>query len=86
MKPVPLAALLLITLLVIYPLSIGPAFLVDYEFHAKSQPADDPAAMEPSRAFLFCYYPIFALMEKSPTTANAVGWYVGLWRMTFVGK
>lgn len=86
MKPAPLAAMLLITLLVIYPLSIGPAFLLDYQFHAKAQPADDPAAMEPSPAFTFCYYPIFVLMEKSPAVAEAVESYVGLWRRVFVGK
>jgi hypothetical protein len=86
MKPVRMAAMILITLLVIYPLSIGPAFLLDYEFHAKAQPADDPTAMEPSRASTICYYPILALMEKSPAAMQAVEWYVGLWRRTFLGK
>ena len=76
MKPVRMAAMFLVTLLVIYPLSIGPAFLLDFKLREKAQ---NTSLKGPSQTFTICYYPILWLAFNHPSIGSAVDWYARLW-------
>lgn len=79
MKPARMAALLMITFLVFYPLSIGPAYHLDFALRAKALHIDRPSYLEPSRAFLICYWPIIRLLQEYPQTSPAIELYLKLW-------
>jgi len=79
MKPVRMVALLMITFLVFYPLSIGPAYRLEFALRAKALHIDRPSYLVPSKTFLVCYWPIIRLAEEYPPMALAIEWYMKLW-------
>ena len=78
MKLVRLVAIFLVTLLVIYPLSIGPMCVLDFKLREKLHIVDSDY-IGPSTTFRICYYPILWLMNRRPGTRHALDRYVQFW-------
>jgi len=79
MNPVRMAAMFSVTVLVIYPLSIGPAFLLDFKLGATAPQSSLSSSHGPSQTFSICYYPILSLAFDHPSIAPPLEWYVRLW-------
>jgi len=80
MKPVRMAAVLLITLLALYPLSMGPGYRLDFALRAGTFHVEHlPRYSEPSKAFIVCYYPLIWLSQKYPQTGPTIDCYLRLW-------
>ena len=65
-----LATMAVISALVIYPLSVGPA--MKFLYHV-------PVSERVGTAILAFYYPLYSIIEESESATNAAQWYVSLW-------
>ncbi|HSI14275.1 MAG TPA: hypothetical protein VK961_19655 [Chthoniobacter sp.] len=66
---------ILLGLLVLYPLSIGPAMYIDFKLHASAN-----GEFDSSPGFARIYTPLFMLYGRNPTYDRCLGWYMDLWQ------
>lgn len=67
-------AAIFLGLLVLYPLSIGPAMYIDFQFNSSADREFDS-----SPGFARIYSPLFMLYGRYPAYDRVFDWYTDLW-------